>query len=102
MKKSFGYYLLAMENDNGPLLDSGDDTKSTELVRSGLQLDEKLWDHFISLCADTEAMAELFGVSPDEVLSWPDKIKKQLEKADDSEEGKDRNQFANTGNSNGY
>lgn len=94
---SFLNSCLKMEMEQSALLDSGDPSKTTELVKSGQQLDPEFWNHFISLCSDIETMGELLNVSTDEVSSWPQKIKEELSKINNEDEEKERSVVQKTG-----
>lgn len=62
---------------------SGEASRAMQAVRAGKEMrkedDSPFWDDFISLCANSDGLAELFDVSPEKVRSWPEKIRQQLE-----------------------
>jgi hypothetical protein len=68
------------------LFDSGEDTKAMQVARQGLGLRKEgesgFWDDFISLCNNSEALAQLLNVSEREVRNWPQYIKEAIEKVD--------------------
>jgi len=68
-----------------PLLDSGDDSKSMEVIRIGMQVSKDFWDSFSKLCNNTEGFSELLGVREDQVSEWPAKIKANLDKVSQSD-----------------
>lgn len=72
------------KSKTSPLMDSGEDGQVLNIVRAGKDLrkdeDTPFWDDFISLCSNARGMAELLGVAPDKVLTWPGKIQEALDK----------------------
>ncbi len=101
MKTSF-YRLY--ENMTPALQSSGDETKSMEAIRAGLNLrssdGQNFWDDFINVCGNSDALAELLEVPKEKVTKWTSKIKETLDKVknSDSEEGKDKSNVISTGN----
>jgi DNA-binding transcriptional regulator YdaS (Cro superfamily) len=82
---TFCKLLEAMENPHrSPLMDSGEESKGLSVIRTGQSMhgedaDGSFWEDFISLCGDTEGMAELLGVRPEQVNSWPSKIREAIQ-----------------------
>lgn len=72
--------------DESPLMDSGLNSQALTTVRAGEDLhgDEEtsFWDEFISLCSNSQGMADLLDVSADKVSNWPAKIKEYRDKLD--------------------
>jgi len=73
-----------MENSGSPLMGSGDDSESINVVRTGKNLRKEgetaFWDDFISLCGNTRGLANLLNVAPEKIANWPAKITEALEK----------------------
>lgn len=79
----------AMERDksrSSPLMDTGEETRGMSVIRSGKDIRDEnegsFWDDFISLCNDSEGLADLLGVRRENVTSWPARIREALEKVD--------------------
>ena len=68
------------DESNEPLLDSGVESESMDIVRSGMNLSDGFWDNFISLCGDSQAISELFEVPRSKVATWGKKINSLIEK----------------------
>jgi hypothetical protein len=75
-----------------PLMDSGEETKATELIRAGEQLRKEdqpsFWDDFLSLLSNSEGFGELLKIGSDKVLSWPERIREARNKLEKSDSGK--------------
>lgn len=75
--------LKAMEQSHH-LLSSGEDSRSMEAIRNGLNLRKKdcgsFWDDFISVCGNADALAELLEIPKEKITGWPGKIKENLDK----------------------
>jgi len=73
-----------MEESATPLMDSGEDSKSMQIIRAGKNLrkdDERpFWDEFMELCSNSEGMAELLGVDSSKVIAWPTRIREIMDK----------------------
>ena len=84
-----------MENQT-PLMDSGEDTKSMQVIRAGNNLrkdDERpFWEDFMELCSNSEGMAELLGVNSSEVISWPSKIRELMKTIQNHDEESGNNE----------
>jgi hypothetical protein len=81
---TFCQLLEVMTTKSSPLMDSGEESKGLSVIRSGKSMrgedaDDSFWEDFMSLCGDTEGMAELLGVRPEQVNSWPSKIREALQ-----------------------
>ena len=90
---------------NDPLLDSGEETQSMDVVRSGMNLRSPecgdFWDDFINLSGNSEALSELLEVPRDKVATWSEKIRATIEKvnkADDQESSDKKSDSMSTGN----
>ena len=72
-----------------PLMDSGEDTQAIAVIRAGLDLrpdeDTTFWQDFMDLASNTEGMAELLDVRPEQVSRWSEKIQEYMEKVDAKE-----------------
>ncbi len=68
------------DESNEPLLDSGVESESMDIVRSGMNLSDSFWENFISLCGDSQAISELFEVPRSKVATWGKKINSLIEK----------------------
>lgn len=70
-------------------MDSGDESRILTVLRAGKTLHKEgetlFWDEFITLCANREGMAELLGVAPEKVSSWPSKIREHLDELQKSD-----------------
>lgn len=75
---SFGKLSRVMQ-ESSPLMSSGDDSRALSVMKAGEDLHKKdeasFWDEFISLCSNTEGMAELLEVSPEKVRKWTARIR---------------------------
>lgn len=70
----------------------GADTPEMEAIRTGLNQNEDFWDQFLLVCNNSNALATLLGVRPDQVSSWHPKVQKALDKvrkSDDQPSGSD-------------
>jgi hypothetical protein len=83
---SFSQLLEQLEKnkDNTPLMTSGESGPALTVIKSGKELhgegEASFWEEFISLCSNSDGLAELLGVSREKVNSWPTRIQDQLEK----------------------
>jgi hypothetical protein len=87
MALSFAQLWEQIEKDKArasPLMGSGEENRSLVVVRAGKILHKEgqapFWDEFISLCNNTEGMAQLLGVGKEMVATWPAKIQEALDK----------------------
>jgi hypothetical protein len=73
---------------NSPLMSSGEDLQALTVLRAAKDMHKEnqpqFFDEFISLCSNAEGMAQLLGVSPEKVRSWPARIREVKEKLDKS------------------
>jgi hypothetical protein len=73
-------------SQNNPLMGSGEETKTSQLIRAGKQLrkegESSFWDDFLSLLSDSEGLAQLLNISSDKILSWPGRIRDALKKSE--------------------
>lgn len=79
--------------------DEKDDEKAVEVVRKGMNLNKYFWDDFLSLCSNSDGMAQLLGAPKDKITSLNQKINKikdEIEKKDSSETKK-RDKIIKTG-----
>lgn len=96
----------AKGDEDQPLLDSGDESPSMQIVRTGMDLGGKngnFWDDLMSLANNnSDALSELLEVPKEKVANWSSKIQDVMErvkKADDESAGQsDRAEMLNTGN----
>jgi hypothetical protein len=79
---SFSQLWEAMEMS--PLMGSGDESRALTVIRAGKDMrgegESSFWEDFISLCANTEGMAELLDVSPDKVRRFSARVEEYLKK----------------------
>lgn len=72
-----------MAGQEGPLLDSGEDSRAMEAIRTGMHLRKAdcgdFWDDFITVSGDAEGMAELLDVPRDKVTAWAGRIHELLD-----------------------
>lgn len=71
------------------------DTKSMKAIRTGIAVRDNFWDDFMQVCNNTDAIAELLGVRPEQVGSWGGRVKHNLERvrnADTAGEGEEKTQ----------
>jgi hypothetical protein len=91
-KKHFVYY----EN-----VDEIGQDKATNVVRSGINLDQDFWDNFISILNNANGVAELFDVPREKVTNWASRIKEIINKinSEDNEKAKgNKAEIVPTGN----
>ena len=94
-----------MEQEDGEraLLDSGEETKSMEAIRTGMHLrkpgQNDFWDDFLNLIGNADSIAELLEIPKDKIASWPSKIKQIREKVHraDHQERPDKASVIKTG-----
>ena len=79
------------QDEGGPLLDSGEETKAMEAIRNGMNVRKPecgdFWDDFISVSGNADAMADLLEVPKEKVTSWASKIRGLVEKIKDADDG---------------
>ncbi len=81
------------------------DTKAMKAIRTGLNINDDFWTDFIQVCGNSDGLAELLDVRPDQVAGWVSSVKHNLErvhKADAAGEGEDKpkTKVLDTGNLN--
>jgi hypothetical protein len=94
------------QEDDAALLDSGEESKAMRVVRTGISLRSNkdcgnFWDDFISVCNDSEGLAELLDVPTEKIGNWATKVKEIVDKvgsADDQEVGNTKSKVVPTGN----
>ena len=64
----------------GPLLDSGEESTSMRVIRTGLSFDGDFWENFKSLCNDADGLAELLEIPKEKITGWASKIDELIEK----------------------
>lgn len=83
--------------------ESEENSKSLEIIRSGLNLRKKdcgnFWDDFINLCGNPEAMSELLEVPKEKVTKWSGNINKLIDQVKilDSNKNNQKNKILKTG-----
>lgn len=71
---------FADSEQEGPLLDSGEESTSMRVVRTGLSFDGDFWENFKSLCNDADGLAELLEIPQKKITGWASKIDELIEK----------------------
>lgn len=70
------------KSQTSPLMNSGEELGYINVLRTGQQLHKEkqtsFWDEFVSLCSDSEGLAQLLGVKREQVKNWPAKIRDGL------------------------
>lgn len=85
---TFGKVKLLMEQEEeAALLDSGEDTEASQVIRAGQSLRSEdcgsFWEDFIRLCNNSDSMSQLLNVSKHKVTGWPARIREQLDRVKD-------------------
>lgn len=74
------------KNQISPLMDSGESSAALNVVKAGKELrkedETQFWDDFVSLCSNSDGLADLLDVNAEKIRSWPGKIKDMLDKLD--------------------
>lgn len=93
------------DDENSPLLSSGDNDKGLIAIRNGLSLRKKeecgnFWDDFIKVCGNADAFAALLDVRVEQVAQWTSKIKSGVDKVKDHDDNDkdERPEAIKTGN----
>lgn len=55
-------------------------SKAEEAIRAGLDISDDFWDNFITVCNNSDALAELLGVDTQKISTWADSIKQAVDK----------------------
>jgi hypothetical protein len=78
--------LWEQMDDSVPLMDSGEEPRAMAVIRSGLDLhpddETSFWQDFMDLASNTEGMAELLDIRPEQVSRWSQKIQDYIEKTE--------------------
>lgn len=73
-------------NPQKGLLNSGEESKAMEAIRSGMHLRKEecgdFWEDFITICGNSDALSELLNVPRETITGWPGKIRELKEKVD--------------------
>lgn len=56
------------------------DTQAMKAIRTGLNVREDFWDDFIRVCNNSDDLAELLEVRPDQVSGWGENVRSNLDK----------------------
>ncbi len=81
MRLSFDSMLEQLEKKD-ILMDSGEDTKASQVVQAGLNISSEFWDNFKTLFANVDGIAELFDIPREKVPNIPAKIQEIMNKID--------------------
>lgn len=78
-------------NENSPLMDGEESTKSMQAIRVGLGFHENgkrsFWDELIDIASQSpENLSELLGVTANQVRTWSSKIKENIDKVQKHDE----------------
>jgi|GEM_PF-6090496 len=90
---SFRQLLESMQDHTDSI-----ESEATNAIRTGLNIREDFWDDFISLCNNTNAVATLLGVRPEQVGSWGSKIREKLDNVKISDVPDNKTKVIDTGN----
>ncbi len=60
-------------------------SKAAQVIRTGLNLrgedgSKTFWDDFVQVCNDTDGLAELLEVHPEQVAKWGSRVRDMIEK----------------------
>jgi len=86
---------------DGPLLDSGEDSKAMELIRVGESMDPNFWEHFMKICNNSEGLADLLNISTSDISNWASRIRDALAKVQKTDGEDRRNKMLQTGDGEG-
>jgi hypothetical protein len=64
--------------------------KAVEVIRAGLNISEDFWDNFIQVIGNPDGVADLLGVSKENVSSWSGRIKSIMDQVDQHDDEKSR------------
>tara|TARA_Y100000034_G_scaffold134066_1_gene201497 strand:+ start:4540 stop:4938 length:399 start_codon:yes stop_codon:yes gene_type:complete len=72
--------LMGANTDTSTVTDT--DPKALDAIRAGINLkeDESFWDDFIRIANNSEGLAALLDVRPDQVGQWGQKVQEALSK----------------------
>jgi len=78
------------EEQEGPLLTSGEESQAMEAIRNGLNLRKPdcgdFWEDFITVSGNADAMSELLEVPREKVTNWASKITELVDKVKEDED----------------
>jgi len=80
---------LPDSDQEGPLLDSGDESSAERAIRTGLSFDGDFWENFKSICNDADGLAELLEIPKEKITGWAGKIDELIEKVQSKDGEKD-------------
>jgi|OpeIllAssembly_1097287.scaffolds.fasta_scaffold613515_2 hypothetical protein len=90
------------EDQNGPLLDSGEESSAMRVIRTGLSFDGDFWENFKSICNDSDGLADLLEIPKVKITGWASKIDELIEKVQskdgDAEASNKKSEMIPTGN----
>lgn len=94
--------LVERMRTEADLLGSGDESRSMEAIRSGLNFRKEncgdFWEDFMNICGNAEALSELLDVPKEKITGWPSKIRDILQKVKDADSQEDSGkEMLNTG-----
>lgn len=52
--------------------------QAAEVIKTGMGFDQKFWSNFILLLNNSQGLAELLGVSEDNISTWYEKINSKI------------------------
>ena len=96
---------IMKEEEEAALLGGGEDSKAMRVVRTGVGLRNSkdcgnFWDDFISVCNDSEGLAELLDVPAEKIGNWSSRVKEMMDKVegeDDQKGAEKKNTMVPTG-----
>lgn len=65
--------------------DADVNTQAMQAIRTGLGVSETFWDNFLAVTNNTDGLAELLGVRPDQVAGWGARIRQNLDKVQNTD-----------------
>lgn len=83
---------------DSPLLNTGEDTKSMEVIRSGLGLDKNFWENFIKIC-NNDGLSDLLNIKSHQIGEWVPRIRTALKRVEEADRGKKKDKMIKTGDS---
>lgn len=90
------------DEQEGPLLDSGEESTAMRVIRTGLGFDGDFWENFKSICNDAEGLSELLEIPKEKITGWASKIDELIEKVQskdsEAESGDKKSEMIPTGN----
>ena len=58
------------------------ETPAMRAIKAGFNIEDNFWDNFIAICNNTDALADLLDVSPEQIIGWSNKIKSTIDLVD--------------------